>query len=122
MMTELSKQLSDEQQVAFTSLIKQNHGHAFSAMYLDTLLSKVTGMKSDYFTRNKSENRSLSPLYFMNNAKWYDEKGQGSHIESITMNFNRYYSFTQVAKHLGFTIEPISDTHLYLTDGSRSFR
>ncbi len=122
LVSELSKQLSKEEQVEFSSLLKKNRGQNFSAVYLDKLLSEAIGMKSDYFTRNKFENRSLSQLYFMNHAKWYDENGKGSDVDSITMNSKRYYSLTQVTKHLGFKMEPISHTHIYLTDGKRSFR
>ena len=49
LMMELSKQLSQEQQDQFTSLLKENRGHEFSASDLDKLLSETTGMKSDYF-------------------------------------------------------------------------
>lgn len=122
MMTELTKQLSGEQLVAFTSLLKEKRGQEFSTNELDKLLSDVTGLKSDYFYRNKSENRPLSPLYFINNVKWYDQKGVGSEVESITMNSKRYFSFTQVTRNLGFTTVPISDSQIYLTDGTRSFR
>ena len=38
------------------------------------------------------------------------------------MNSKRYYSLTQVTEHLGFKMEQISSTHIYLTDGSSSFR
>ena len=59
----------------------------------------------------------------MNRAKWYeDDKGESSDIESITMNTKRYYSLTQVTEHLGFKMERVSSTHIYLTDGSSSFR
>jgi hypothetical protein len=122
LVAELSKQLSKEEQTEFSSLLKKNRGQDFSASYVDKLLSQATNMKADYFTRNKLLNRSLSPLYFMNDATWYDEKGKGSTVDSITMNSKRYYSLTQVTKYLGFRIEPISDTHIYLTDGKRSFR
>ena len=50
------------------------------------------------------------------------DKGESSDIESITMNSKRYYSLTQVTKHLGFKMELLVSTHIYLTDGSRSFR
>ncbi len=122
LMIELSKQLSKVQQDYFASLLKENRGHDFSASYLDKLLSEVTGMESDYFIRNKSEKHLISPLYFMNHAIWYDAKEKGAAIESITMNNKRYYSLTQVTKHLGFKMERVSSTHIYLTDGSRSFR
>ena len=55
---ELSKQLSKEEQIEFSSLLKKNRGQNFSAVYLDKLLSEAIGMKSDYFTRNKFKNRS----------------------------------------------------------------
>lgn len=119
---ELSKQLSKDEQALFISLMKKHRGHDFSARYLDQLLSEVTGMKSEYFYRNKSEKRPLSPLYFTNNAKWYDHQGKGSNIEAITMNSKRYYSLTQVTEHLGFKILPISRTYIYLTNGTQSFR
>lgn len=117
------KQLSKAQQDQFTSLLKKNYGHEFSASYLDELLSEATGMKSNYFKRNKSEERPVSPFYLMNNAKWFNDKGEEvSDVESITMNSKHYYSLTQVAKHLGFKMEPISSSQIYLTNGSKSFR
>ena len=123
LMVELSKQLSKEQLDQFTSLLKKNRGQNFSASYLDKLLSQATGMQSNYFNRNKSEKNPVSTLYFTNRAKWYeDDKGESSDIESITMNSKRYYSLTQVTEHLGFKMEQVSSTHIYLTDGSSSFR
>lgn len=122
LMIELSKQLSSEQREQFISLLKKNHGHNFSSTYLDQLLSEATGMRSNYFDRNKSENRPVSPLYFMNNAKWIDANGVGSAVDSITMNSKRYYSLKQVANHLGFKMVKISNSQIYLADGSKSYR
>lgn len=122
LMIELSKQLSSEQREQFISLLNKNQGHDFSSTYLDALLSEATGMRSNYFDRNKSENRPVSPLYFMNNAKWIDSNGAGSDVESITMNSKRYYSLKQVANYLGFKMVKISNRQIYLTDGSKSYR
>ena len=122
LMTELESDLSKEQLDQFISLLKKNRGHNFSAQYLDTLLSEAAGMDSDYFIRNKSEKSTLRPLYFINQATWYDDNGEETDIESITLDSKRYYSLTQVAQQLGFKMERISSTHLFLSDGSRSFR
>lgn len=122
LMTELEKDLSEEKLEQFTSLLKKNRGQNFSSRYLDTLLSEAAGMNTDYFSRNKSKKSALSPLYFINQATWYDENGEGKDIESITLDSKRYYSLPQVAEQLGFKMERVSPTHLFLSDGSRSFR
>lgn len=122
LMNELKNELSQEQFEQFKLLLKRNRGHHFSASYLDTLLSEAAGMDTDYFTRNKSENSAVSPLYFINQAKWYNDNGESTDITSITLDSKRYYSLTEVAKQLGFKTERISSTHLFLTNGSSSFR
>lgn len=122
MIAELSKQLTAEQQATFVDLVKTNQGNEFSAALLDKWLTKVTGLKTNYFKSNKIEKAKLSSLVFINNVKWYDKKGNSSDVESVTLNSKRYYLLKQIATNLGFQYEIISDNHIYLTNGKKTFR
>lgn len=122
LITELSKQLTEEQQTAFVALLNNNKGQGFSAARLDGYLSEVTGLKTNYFVSNKVEKNKRKSLVFINNAKWYDKQGNSSEIDSITKNSTRYYDLKQVAKKLGFEYEGINDDQIYLTNGKRSYR
>lgn len=120
--TELEKELTHKQQATFLSLIKKEKGHPFSATFLDELLSKATGLDTNYFENNKIQNKKFIPLYFINHAKWVDKNGDGTNVESITIQSQRYFLLKDITTCLGFNYEIINHNQIYITNGSTSFR
>ncbi|PLS16568.1 hypothetical protein CVD28_15910 [Bacillus sp. M6-12] len=115
-------ELTEDQQSSFIELIKEENSDKYSALLLDSLLSKAAGKKTSFFTENRISAKPIIPLYFIVEKQVLINGNEIKGERAIFYKNQKFYPFEAVSAKLGYAINKVNPKHYLLSRDSNMYR
>jgi hypothetical protein len=118
---ELSSKLSETERQSWLKTIQQEVDY-LNFQKLDQAFESVNGLKTTFFSLNRSEKVQWTPLYFVDlrNITIHDKVIENIHV--VSRGKEILFPFVPTMKELGFLVKSNEDDKIELSNGKNSYK